>query len=76
MVFIGALTGCSPKKNTAASRNYQAFITRYNIYFNGDEHYKKTLKAMEEKYEDDYSVLNLPSSCRGNRPGECASAYR
>ena len=35
-----ALCACSPKKNTAATRNYQAFITRYNVYFNGDEHYK------------------------------------
>ena len=51
-VMLGA---CSTKKNTAASRNYQAFITRYNVYFNGDQHYKETLKAMEEAYEDDYS---------------------
>ena len=49
------LSSCSPKKNTAASRNYQAFLTRYNIYFNGDEHFKETLKEMEKKYEDDYS---------------------
>ena len=49
------VSSCSPKKNTAFSRNYQAFITRYNIYYNGDEHYKETLKEMEKKYEDDYS---------------------
>ena len=49
--------GCSPSKNTAASRKYQAFITRYNIYFNGDEHYKETLKKLEEGYEDDFSSL-------------------
>ncbi len=36
-VLLGA---CSLKKNTAASRRYTEFITRYNIYFNGDEHYK------------------------------------
>ncbi len=46
---------CSPRKNTAASRNYQAFITRYNVYYNGDEHYKMVLKDMEKNYEDDYS---------------------
>ncbi|MCM1255936.1 MAG: tetratricopeptide repeat protein [Duncaniella sp.] len=45
------------KKNTAASRNYQAFITRYNVYFNGDEHFKETLKQMEQEYVDDYSIL-------------------
>ena len=44
-------------KNTAASRRYTEFITRYNIYFNGDEHYKETLAAMERDYEDDYTRL-------------------
>lgn len=54
-VLAAAFSACSTKKNTAASRNYQAFITRYNVYFNGDEHYKETLKEMERAYEDDYS---------------------
>ncbi|MCM1517604.1 MAG: tetratricopeptide repeat protein [Pseudoflavonifractor sp.] len=54
---ITALTmlSCSTRKNTATSRAYQAFTTRYNVYFNGDEHYKETLKEMEKNYEDDYS---------------------
>ncbi len=43
------------QKNNAATRNYQAFITRYNIYYNGDTHYKETLADMEGKYEDDFS---------------------
>lgn len=52
-----AFSACSLKKNTAASRNYTAFITRYNIYFNGDTHYKETLAEMERAYEDDYSQM-------------------
>lgn len=62
------LTACSPKKNTAATRNYQAFITRYNIYYNGDEHYKETMKTMEDSYEDDYSQLLFahPADARSN----------
>lgn len=52
-------TACSLKKNTAATRQYTAFITRYNIYFNGDEHYKKTLSDMERNYEDDYTRTTL-----------------
>ena len=56
-VMVMALASCSPKKNNAATRNYQAFITRYNIHFNGDTHYKETLKEMETAYEDDYSRL-------------------
>lgn len=52
-----ALVSCSPRKNTAATRRYQAFITKYNIYYNGDKHYVETLDEMENKYEDDYSQL-------------------
>lgn len=52
-----AFSSCSPKKNNAATRKYQAFITRYNIYYNGDTHYTETLKEMENAYEDDYTAL-------------------
>lgn len=52
-----ALAACSTKKNTAATRKYQEFITRYNIHYNGDTHYRETLADMESKYEDDYSRL-------------------
>ncbi len=55
MIVAMALVSCSPRKNNAATRRYQAFITRYNIYYNGDEHYRNTLRDMELRYEDDYS---------------------
>ena len=52
------LTGCNARKrNTAAARQYTAFITRYNIYYNGDKHYTETLHDMEGTYEDDYTGL-------------------
>lgn len=57
LVICVSMSSCGPRKNTALSRNYQAFITRYNIYYNGDEHYKETLAALEKNYEDDYSQL-------------------
>ena len=58
-VIVAALClgSCSLKKNTAATRRYTEFITRYNIYFNGDEHYKETLAKMENDYEDDFTRL-------------------
>ena len=59
LVAILAATSCSTKKNTAFNRRYQAFTTKYNVYYNGIEHYKETLKDMETKYEDDYSSLVL-----------------
>ena len=51
------LGSCSLKKNTAFTRKYTAFITRYNIHFNGDTHYKETLHEMESEYADDYTRL-------------------
>lgn len=48
------MAGCSPKKNTAVNRGYQGFITKYNILYNGWEHYDRTVGEMEENYEDDY----------------------
>lgn len=68
IVMAMAAVSCSPRKNTAATRRYQAFITKYNIYYNGDVHYKETLKDMEDKYEDDYSQLVLmhPIEAKGN----------
>lgn len=57
LVAAIALGACSTKKNNAATRRYQEFITRYNIYYNGDVHMTETLADMEGKYEDDYSRL-------------------
>ncbi len=51
------VASCSTRKNTAATRRYQAFITKYNIYYNGDKHFVETLEDMEKNYEDDYSQL-------------------
>lgn len=60
--------GCSTKKNTAMSRQWQAFNTRYNVYYNGSEHYKETLKEMEVAYEDDYTrtLLTHPAEARAD----------
>jgi tetratricopeptide (TPR) repeat protein len=61
-------SACGTKKNTAISRNWQAFTTRYNVYYNGSEHYKETLKDMEAKYEDDYTrdLLMHPAEARAD----------
>lgn len=65
---IAILSSCTPKKNNAATRHYQAFITKYNIYYNGDTHFIETLDEMETKYEDDYSQLLFihPAEARNN----------
>ena len=63
------VTSCGTKKNTAVSRNWQAFTTRYNVYFNGKEHYIEQLQQMERDYEDDYSrrLLTHPAEARADQ---------
>lgn len=68
VAVLTVMAGCGTKKNTAFSRNWQAFTTRYNVYFNGAEHYDEQLKNMEEKYEDDYTrtLLTHPAEARAD----------
>lgn len=55
-----ALTSCSTKKNTPSRRFYHRFTTKYNVYFNANEAYKKGVKKIEDKFEPDYShVLDM-----------------
>lgn len=59
--------GCTTSRNTAANRNYQAFITRYNVHYNGDKHYRETLDDMQRTYADDFSRMLFvhPAQARG-----------
>ncbi len=68
LLCVLILAACGTKKNTATSRQWQAFTTRYNVYFNGAEHYKEQLKTMENGYEDDYTrmLLTHPAEARGD----------
>ncbi len=49
-------SACSTKKNTAGSRFWHAMNTRYNVYYNGDKHYREQIKILENDYQDDYST--------------------
>lgn len=54
MFLLIILAGCSVKKNTAGSRFYHSFTTRYNVYFNGNEAYKQGSEAIESGNKDSY----------------------
>lgn len=47
--------GCASKRNTPLNRQWQAFNTRYNVYFNGEQSLRQELRRMEDSYTDDYS---------------------
>ena len=62
------LAACSNKTNTARSRFWQSFTTKYNVYFHGKTNYDEQLKAMMDAYEDDYSqhLFMHPAEARSN----------
>ena len=66
--MVVALAACSNKTNTARSRFWQSFTTKYNVYFHGKTNYDEQLKAMMDAYEDDYSqhLYMHPAEARSN----------
>ncbi len=54
---MATLASCSTQKNTWASRNYHAMVTRYNIWYNGNNAYIEGLEAIDKSAADDYSVV-------------------
>ena len=57
-VVLLLLTACgSTKVNTAQSRFYQSFVTRFNTYHNGHEAYKEGMAAQEKSHKDNYMEI-------------------
>ena len=70
LVVLMLLAACgSTKVNTAQSRFYQAFVTRFNTYHNGHEAYKEGLASQERSHKDNYmEIIPLfPVSKEGTR---------
>ena len=67
-ILVLVTSACSARKNTAGSRFWQAFNTRYNVYYHGKTNYDEQLSEMLNAYEDDYSqhVLVHPAEARAN----------
>jgi tetratricopeptide (TPR) repeat protein len=57
---------CSTQKNTTISRAYHNLTAHYNVYFNGNESYKKGVYRYDEAFHDDYS-RNLPVFTYGKK---------
>ena len=48
-------TACSTKKNTASTRRWQAFVTRYNVYFNAEQAYIEGRTAQDKGLKENYT---------------------
>ena len=58
--LLAVVTGCSTSRNTAASRSYQALVTKYNVYYNGSEAYRKAFQSQEKGKKDNLlEILDL-----------------
>lgn len=57
VAFVLAVSGCSVEKNTGASRFYNSLISKYNIWFNGNEAFKSGVARLNSSYRDDYSSI-------------------
>ncbi|MGN0187644.1 MAG: tetratricopeptide repeat protein [Paludibacteraceae bacterium] len=55
-IFI-AVSGCSTKKNTAATRSFHYVTSKYNINFNARNNYDKGIAQMQKSMTDDYSKV-------------------
>ncbi len=51
------VAGCSVEKNSGASRFYNSLVSKYNIWFNGNEAYKAGVKKVKSSHRDDYSAI-------------------
>lgn len=65
LILVVLLVGCSTKENTASTRFWQSFTTKYNTYYNGHEAYKEGLQSKENTNKDNYTKL-LPVFLVGN----------
>lgn len=55
VLLCGLLVSCSTKQNTATTRRWQAFVTRYNVYHNAKEAYKSGERAQRNGMRENYT---------------------
>ena len=57
LLAVLLVASCSTKKNTASSRKWQAFVTRYNVYFNAEQAYLEGRSAQDKGLKENYTDL-------------------
>ena len=57
LLAVLLVASCSTKKNTASSRKWQAFVTRYNVYVNAEQAYLEGRSAQDKGLKENYTDL-------------------
>lgn len=65
-ILVIVLVGCSSGKNTATTRWWQAFNTRYNVYYNGAQAYIEGSLEKETGNQDNFTEI-IPLYTVGNK---------
>ncbi len=76
-LMVMLLAGCSVnKKNTASTRFYHSFTTKYNIYYNGSNAYKEGREAIEAGNTDFYAdIIPLEPISNKNTVGQGSGQF-
>ena len=56
-MILYSLASCSVEKNTSLSRNFHNLTSHYNIYFNGNESYKRGIEKAGDAVRNDYNRI-------------------
>ncbi len=60
LAVFSVLTSCSVKKNRGATRNYHAFVARYNTLYNAINRYQEAVDEMVTSFVDNDSAMIMP----------------
>jgi hypothetical protein len=72
--FLLLLWQCSVEKNTGFTRFYHNMTARYNIYFNGYEHFKEGVAKVSANHKDDFAeILTVFDYSDPSTPAYCNS---
>ncbi|MBN2616021.1 MAG: hypothetical protein JXR71_10055 [Bacteroidales bacterium] len=55
VAVVWVLNGCSTQRNSALSRMYHKLTSHYNVYWNGEQSYKKGFDFIQQHVRDDYN---------------------
>ncbi|MBI5219528.1 MAG: tetratricopeptide repeat protein [Bacteroidia bacterium] len=56
-ISLAILFACTTEKNTFVTRTYHNVTAKYNVYFNGNESFKKGTQKLYDSYKDNYSRI-------------------